>query len=83
MQSMTSLGRVGRILAGSVDASIISNEKEFTNTSMSTNSQPVGTAIRSNSPEVCQKIDKIPSDENIEELPIMSRAESNIVLQGK
>lgn len=82
---MTSLGRVGRILAGSVDASILSNEKEFTATStiLPNSQQAITTTIRSNSPETCQTTEKMSSNENIREpQPITSRTENNIVLQG-
>lgn len=82
MQSMTSLGRVGRILAGSVDASIISIERDANSANMSPSSQQASTSLSSNSVET-SKICKEVSKEDVRDSPVMPRTEStNVVLQG-
>lgn len=82
MQSMTSLGRVGRILAGSVDASIISSERDINSSNMSPSSQQASTSLSSNSAET-SKLCKDVSKEDVRDSPVMSRTDnSNVVLQG-
>lgn len=80
---MTSLGRVGRILAGSVDVSNISIEKESSQSTTSSNAQQsMNPSIGSNSPEA-NKSDENTTKEQNRDSPVPETVDSNkIVFQG-
>lgn len=81
---MTSLGRVGRILAGSVDVSNISIEKESSQSFASSNApQSMNPSTGSNSPEVNKSIENTTKEENRYSPVPLEVASNNIVFQGK
>lgn len=81
---MTSLGRVGRILAGSVDVSGISIDRDISHMSISQSSQPSGNSVSSISPEL-RKADESTSQDGSREspLPPQQNQQQQIGLQGK
>lgn len=81
---MTSLGRVGRILAGSVDVSNASIEKESSqSTVLSNTQQSINPSVSSQSPDP-NKSDENAMKEDNRESPVPSVTDSNnIVFQGK
>lgn len=79
---MTSLGRVGRILAGSVDVSNISIEKESSQSiASSTAPQSMNPSIGSNSPDA--KSDEHVTKEDNRDSPVPLADNNTIVFQGK
>lgn len=83
IHSMTSLGRVGRILAGSVDVSNISIEKESSQSTASSNApQSMNPSIGSNSPETNKSDENVNKEDN-RDSPVPSAVDSTkIVFQG-
>lgn len=81
---MTSLGRVGRILAGSVDVSNISIEKESSQSTVSSNApQSMNPSVGSNSPDTTKSDDNVSKEDN-RDSPVPLAVDSNtIVFQGK
>ena len=97
IQSMTSLGRVGRILAGSIDVSNISVEKEAslltttnstnnqatpqTTTTVTTATAPIPTSTATTTSVSHTNLSSHAALKNIES-PVPSRSDKQIVLQG-
>lgn len=94
IQSMTSLGRVGRILAGTIDASSSNTDKDTHSTNMSTNDWNVASTSNSiattaapqssiNTASIEQK-PKTTSSNNVSNSSSSNESSSNkIILQGK
>lgn len=82
---MTSLGRVGRILAGSVDVSNISIEKESSQSTASSNApQSMNPSIGSNSPEANKSEENVNKEESRDSpVPLAVDSSSKIIFQGK
>lgn len=77
---MSSLGRVGRILAGSVDASSISVDRESsTQLNISPGSHKATSSINSNSPDTNKTTQSTEDNPNSPS----NRKENKIMLQGK
>lgn len=81
---MTSLGRVGRILAGSVDVSNISIEKESSQSTISSNApHSMNPSVGSNSPETTKSDDNV-TKEDSRDSPVPPAVDGGkIVFEGK
>lgn len=80
---MTSLGRVGRILAGSVDVSNISIEKESSQSTTSSNApQSMNPSTGSNSPEAKKPDENVTKEDNRDSPVPLAVDSNNIVFQG-